>query len=120
MTIESDVAWLSIVEKITSNGYVYAKFWPNPKYPNLDYLFSQKVARAGRTPSYELLPSGESSIPKVGRFREWKDGVYVLSTGNNQPPSCGWVYFGFTLRKIQGVRNGENCWGVAERGEKRV
>ena len=37
-TIESDVAWLSIVEKITSNGYVYAELWPNPNYPNLDFL----------------------------------------------------------------------------------
>ena len=36
--IESDVAWLSIVEKIASNGYAYAKLWPNANPPNLDYL----------------------------------------------------------------------------------
>ncbi len=37
MTIESHATSLSMVEKITSNGYVYAELWPNPNDPNLDY-----------------------------------------------------------------------------------
>ena len=43
-TIESDVAWLSIVEKITSNGYVYAELWLNPNPPNLDYLVNTSLS----------------------------------------------------------------------------
>ena len=37
-TIESHATSLSIFEKISSNGYVYAELWSTPNYPNLDYL----------------------------------------------------------------------------------
>ena len=37
--IENHITSLSIVEKITSNGYVYAELWSIPNHPNLDYPF---------------------------------------------------------------------------------
>ena len=75
-TIESHATSLSIVEKITSNGYVYAELWPNPHYASLDYLFF----RRSEEPVIPHLPRGPGVIenPDTSKSRSVYPNLHYL------------------------------------------